>query len=714
MKIKGFIFTIDAIFSLIVAGAGISILVYAFFLQPIGYQSTAAQAASVEQALLDTSLAQAAQGSQYALAASNGSSSGGSFWPWYGENEQLQSSSNVGPLLPMLLFQFNTQNAISSPISVGNGEIAFASGKQLFVLNATTGNVVSSNSYPGNVLYPYIADQKIYYDYSGLNGHDATGPIAVEDNLAVYPSGNTLVFTSLSNSVALYTITANYVTTPAFGDDEFFVTGSSTTQQNYIEAYSIVGGSLVRTWSRALNAYYTSSPIVIGNDIFVINGGGVIAYTTGGKPLYSVGDQKNNINLGVFYNSTGNLAGNNQGIFTTVYNTTSRIVPSCKCVLQNYTMPVTTTNVTPAITPTTVYELANTSQFIAFNISSGKKLWNVSVHGSFPLKYGGISLGYGNAYFASGNTVYAFGTCKGNPGESLLQAIASMYLNNEGGCANMLLNQSYGTSQIAMFINNTYAQSLNVGSFTGNSAIYAINSQNPKQNFSISMWVNPNVGGPVADIYSASNNYGIGSGQGTDYGGAYVRPSAGVPSYFEWDEGTQKCATNSGTISAGSWYNVVVSVSNYNSISIYINGALAKQCLLSSAEPSLAKPAFSIGVNPVTFSTAYNGLITNVQFFKGTLNSSQAYQEYSDGFGYIPIESGTVSLIGYWPLLGDSNDYSGHANVGYPYNISYTSTNFTPSSINTSFQVSKASVPLAIGTMQNGQSFYNVSIVVWR
>ncbi len=66
----------------------------------------------------------------------------------------------------------------------------------------------------------------------------------------------------------------------------------------------------------------------------------------------------------------------------------------------------------------------------------------------------------------------------------------------------------------------------------------------------------------------------------------------------------------------------------------------------------------------------WNGLISNVQIYDTALNSNQISQLYARGIGGLPIPDN--GLIGWWPLDGNSNDYSGQGNTGTPSNIIYT------------------------------------------
>ncbi len=68
---------------------------------------------------------------------------------------------------------------------------------------------------------------------------------------------------------------------------------------------------------------------------------------------------------------------------------------------------------------------------------------------------------------------------------------------------------------------------------------------------------------------------------------------------------------------------------------------------------------------------AMDGLVSNVQIYNTSLSPSEIYSLYLEGIGGAPIDP--VHIIGWWPLNGNANDYSGNGHGGTPTGISYTS-----------------------------------------
>ncbi len=68
----------------------------------------------------------------------------------------------------------------------------------------------------------------------------------------------------------------------------------------------------------------------------------------------------------------------------------------------------------------------------------------------------------------------------------------------------------------------------------------------------------------------------------------------------------------------------------------------------------------------------YVGYISNVQIYNTALSPNDIKALYQEGVGGAPIK--IQNLVGWWPLNGNANDYSGNGNNGVPTSgVSYTS-----------------------------------------
>jgi hypothetical protein len=65
----------------------------------------------------------------------------------------------------------------------------------------------------------------------------------------------------------------------------------------------------------------------------------------------------------------------------------------------------------------------------------------------------------------------------------------------------------------------------------------------------------------------------------------------------------------------------------------------------------------------------FNGLIANAQIYNTSLDASSIATLYQEGMGGVPVNP--QSLVGWWPLNGDTKDYSGNNN-GAPTAITFT------------------------------------------
>ena len=82
--------------------------------------------------------------------------------------------------------------------------------------------------------------------------------------------------------------------------------------------------------------------------------------------------------------------------------------------------------------------------------------------------------------------------------------------------------------------------------------------------------------------------------------------------------------------------------------------------------------AFDIGTEGVNLNRhSFNGSIANIQVYDTALSSNDIKALYQEGIGGAPIK--IQNLVGWWPLNGNANDYSGNGNNGVPNGVTYTS-----------------------------------------
>ncbi|MGC8478840.1 MAG: LamG-like jellyroll fold domain-containing protein [Candidatus Micrarchaeia archaeon] len=118
--------------------------------------------------------------------------------------------------------------------------------------------------------------------------------------------------------------------------------------------------------------------------------------------------------------------------------------------------------------------------------------------------------------------------------------------------------------------------------------------------------------------------------------------------------------------SQNTWYNVVV-VFTTTGWSIFLNGKNVSSGTYNGIPSLLDSNSYLKIGTPAPFF----GSIANVQIYNTSLSSNDIEALYQEGIGGAPID--LQNLVGWWPLNGDANDYSGNGNNGVPTNVTFTS-----------------------------------------
>ena len=104
-----------------------------------------------------------------------------------------------------------------------------------------------------------------------------------------------------------------------------------------------------------------------------------------------------------------------------------------------------------------------------------------------------------------------------------------------------------------------------------------------------------------------------------------------------------------------------------NTYSLYINGV--KQ--FTTAFKGMLEAATSFNIGLFSYQNAYfPGYIRNVQIYKSALPYSTIKALYLEGVNEGPLNNS--DLAGWWPLDGNTNDYSSNGNNGTAYYLNYT------------------------------------------
>ena len=119
-------------------------------------------------------------------------------------------------------------------------------------------------------------------------------------------------------------------------------------------------------------------------------------------------------------------------------------------------------------------------------------------------------------------------------------------------------------------------------------------------------------------------------------------------------------------VSPNSWYFIAVTQNN-GGANIYLNAA---NYSYSIPNPAVDPTPLDIGYYNGGASY-FAGQISDVQIYNTSLSTSAINTLYAEGIGGAPID--LQHLVGWWPLNGNSNDYSGNGNNGVPTDVVFTS-----------------------------------------
>ncbi len=150
---------------------------------------------------------------------------------------------------------------------------------------------------------------------------------------------------------------------------------------------------------------------------------------------------------------------------------------------------------------------------------------------------------------------------------------------------------------------------------------------------------------------------------------------AGIPGSISYDI----CgSSNSGTANVkaddGAWNLVGITIPQGGGpVTFYFDGQVVPTTESGSGSISISNnPMLTIGVatgTPPPY--AFVGQVANVQLYNTSLSQPEIQALYKEGIGGAPIN--VNNLVGWWPLNGNANDYSGNDNNGVSANVTYTS-----------------------------------------
>jgi hypothetical protein len=207
--------------------------------------------------------------------------------------------------------------------------------------------------------------------------------------------------------------------------------------------------------------------------------------------------------------------------------------------------------------------------------------------------------------------------------------------------------------------------------FNGYNSSIAVNHLSttiPQTSVTISGWVYisgfTNSNGDQVWWFNEVGNNAIGL-----QGGANTYPGATSASLTYWLHNASGSYFGcGGTGYLNKWY-FVTEVTSGTVATLYVNGAAV--CSFSFNNPGTEK-VLAIGsyyTRPSGAGGTMDGLLANIQLYNTALSANDIQALYQEGIGGAPIK--IQSLVGWWPLNGNANDYSGNANNGQTYNVTF-------------------------------------------
>ncbi len=120
------------------------------------------------------------------------------------------------------------------------------------------------------------------------------------------------------------------------------------------------------------------------------------------------------------------------------------------------------------------------------------------------------------------------------------------------------------------------------------------------------------------------------------------------------------------------WNNIIFTIAG-SSCTVYFDGVVySSGCGGTFSGPFAISQFAQIYLNDGNFGdTFWPGEIANVQIYNASLSSTEASALYQEGIGGTPVKP--QNIVGWWPLNGNENDYSGNNNNGQPTGIEFAS-----------------------------------------
>ena len=221
------------------------------------------------------------------------------------------------------------------------------------------------------------------------------------------------------------------------------------------------------------------------------------------------------------------------------------------------------------------------------------------------------------------------------------------FINTEGVC----------NGELPQYVASFSGSANIIGSFSSG---FPYNSPTP---ITLTAWIKDPTNSGIAAIAVGSNNYGCST----------HLYEAGLNSYASNTITYHGCCNDytsqsfNFSRSNGGWHFIAISYSP-GTIIFMVDGVY--QTYGWNALPNLGGNLILMGQDECDH-WYFTGFESNVQLYNTSLSPTELQALYQEGIGGAPID--LQNLVGWWPLNGNSNDYSGNGNNGVPNGVTYTS-----------------------------------------
>ncbi|MFP3278042.1 MAG: LamG domain-containing protein [Candidatus Micrarchaeota archaeon] len=247
-------------------------------------------------------------------------------------------------------------------------------------------------------------------------------------------------------------------------------------------------------------------------------------------------------------------------------------------------------------------------------------------------------------------------------------ANGTIYLQNSFGkvCIDyQCATQSNQAEYISLSSQNVYA-----AQFNGAGANVTIKSSHPLltgTQATMAVWAYWNSGQHIVGSCCGSRQeiLGADSAPGYEINPIIAFNDSGTNEAETWVCTTSSCwpeaKSQANSITPGKWY-FLVSRYNGSSLSLWINGVQVASTGVSGNLALQGNGNYAYIASRSNTGSYFNGKVANAQLYNSSLSANQIQQLYQEGIAGLPIPN--AGLVGWWPLNGNANDYSGNGNNG--------------------------------------------------